>query len=101
MVYAKGGLGFANVSYHWSDPDPAYSAWADGTKTIYGGVFGGGIEYQVSPLISLKLEYLRLAFNYTHTLDVQNYCCNYQQQIHVGAVDTIKVGANFHFAASR
>ena len=97
MVYAKGGIGFANVSYQWADP--AYSAFASDTKTIYGGAFGGGVEYKVSQLVSLKLEYMHLAFNDTNTLTVQNYCCNYQQQVRVGGVDTIKFGANIHFSA--
>ena len=98
MVYAKGGVGFVQVNYQWSDP--RYAAWAGNAKTTYGGVYGAGVEYQISPLVSVKLEYMRLAFSDTSILNVQGYCCNYQQQVQISPIDTIKVGVNFLFGAS-
>jgi len=95
MIYAKGGLSVAQINYKWVDP--TYSAWASNTKTTTSGVFGAGVEYQISPQISLKAEYLRVALSGTNILIVQNYAGGYVQRVRIGGADTFTVGANFRF----
>ena len=65
-------------------------------RTLSGPVFGGGIEYAVSPAVSLKAEHMRLDIGERTLMDVIGYPGGYQQAIDVGPIDTIKIGINFH-----
>jgi outer membrane immunogenic protein len=94
LVYGKAGWGWLDADIEWSDP--VYSASAKQDKTLSGAVFGGGIEYAISPAMSVKAEYMRLDFADTTVLDVKGYCCGFQQPIEVGPIDTFRVGLNIH-----
>lgn len=99
LVYGKAGWGWIDTEFKWSDP--AYSAHASNDETLDGAVYGGGIEYAFSPKVSIKAEYLRFDVSDTAVLDVQGYCCGYQQLIEVDDIDTFKIGINFHFDGDR
>jgi len=95
LMYGKAGWGFVNADLNWSDEE--YGARADGSATMDGAVYGGGIEYAFMPNMSVKFEYLRFHLDATETLDVKNYSGDYKQTIGIDNVDTFKIGLNFQF----
>ena len=98
LIYGKAGWGAMDTHMSWADP--VYSGTAEGNKTLSGAVFGGGLEYALSPAISLKAEYMRLNLGGSKLLDVVGYPGGYQQRIKLDSVDTFRVGVNFYFNAS-
>ena len=99
LLYGKAGWGWVDTDFDWSDP--VYSAHASAHETLEGAVFGGGLEYLLSPRLSVKAEYLRFNVSDSKVLDVQGYCCGYQQPIEVDDIDTFKLGINIHLQADR
>ena len=99
LIYGKAGWGVMDTHFSWADP--VYSATAKGDKTLSGAVFGGGIEYALSPAISLKAEYMRLDLGGSALLDVTGYPGGYQQRIDLDSIDTFRAGVNFNFNASQ
>jgi outer membrane immunogenic protein len=98
LIYGKAGWGAMNTHMSWADP--VYSSTAGGNKTLSGAVFGGGIEYALTPAVSLKAEYMRLNLGGSKLLNVIGYCCGYQQRIGLDAINTFRVGVNFYLNAS-
>jgi outer membrane immunogenic protein len=99
LIYGKAGWGAMDAHMSWADP--VYSSTASGHKTLSGAVFGGGIEYALSPAISLKAEYMNLDLGGSKLLNVIGYPGGYQQRIKLDSIDTFRVGVNFYFNASK
>jgi outer membrane immunogenic protein len=119
LLYAKGGFAFLNASLHlresvygnWGSSSPCLG-WGycdfgqDRSTTLTGWTVGGGLEWKVSPLWSIKVEYLHFDFG-----NFNNNCCNdwfSQQSWNVNnnwdnhanlTVDTVKLGFNYFWNA--
>jgi outer membrane immunogenic protein len=119
LLYAKGGFAFLNASLHlresvygnWGATSPCLG-WGycefgqDRSTTLTGWTVGGGLEWKVSPLWSIKVEYLHFDFG-----NFNNNCCNdwfSQQSWNVNnnwdnhanlTVDTVKLGFNYFWNA--
>lgn len=59
LPYLTGGLAVGSLHGHEGDT-PAGGAVGDGTKTVTGWTFGGGIEAMICPNWSIKAEYLHV-----------------------------------------
>lgn len=98
LVYGKGGFAYYDGQALQKTTNPGFVSY--GTSTFAGWVAGGGIEYAVSPVLSLKVEYLHFDFgkrggNQTSiTDDPVGYV--YTNSTDVTA-DTVKVGVNYRF----
>ena len=99
LLYGKAGYGAMDTDINWVDP--VYSAYAHQNETLSGAVFGGGIEYAISSVVSVKAEYMRLDFGGTTVLDVKGYPGGYQQGIDIEPIDTFKVGVDFRLNSLR
>ena len=121
LLYAKGGFAFLNASLHqkesvygiWDSSSPCLGlGWCDfnhdHSATLTGWTVGGGLEWKVSPLWSIKVEYLHFDFG-----NFNDNCCNdwFSQQDwgsksvnnnfdnHANLqVDTVKLGFNYFWS---
>jgi outer membrane immunogenic protein len=119
MIYAKGGFAWLNADlrlkesiYTHHDTMCGAAGWCDFSNdhndTLTGWTVGGGIEWKVSPMWSIKAEYLHFEFD-----NFNNNCCNdwYTQQTwdngwkgnnfdnHANLqVDTVKLGFNYFWS---
>lgn len=92
LLYGKAGWGWVDADIRWSDP--AYNAYASASETLDGAVYGGGVEFALSPRLTLKAEYLRFDIGDSTLLPVHGFCCNYTQVVEIEDIDTFKVGVN-------
>jgi outer membrane immunogenic protein len=87
LLYATGGLAFADVDY--SVVGPAGALRTDGIKTGY--ALGGGIEWAFAPRWSLKSEYLYVNLG-DETVSDGTYASRTGTDFH-----TARLGLNYHF----
>lgn len=92
LVYGKGGYAFYNGKI-WVN-DTAATAW-NSANSLNGWTAGGGIEYQVSPAWSVKVEYQYFDFG-TQRLTVDS-TDRYDNAL---TVNTVKAGINYHLGAA-
>ena len=96
LLYATGGVGYANVRY--STLTVAGGFPAAGTTGVYtadrwGYAIGAGLEYSFAPNWSAKLEYMHYGFD-----DITSPGGTVGPPIALGLrVDTVKAGVNYHF----
>ena len=108
LVYAKGGVGFANVHSSFIDactvaPCGPGLLTATGSSNQAFWVAGGGVEYAFNPAWSIKGEYLFLGLHKTYavcgpgggTAAGSTFCGNQS----VDGIHTFKVGVNYHFSS--
>jgi opacity protein-like surface antigen len=95
LLYGKAGWSFVSADIDWDDE--YYASVASNDEVLSGAVFGGGIEYAVSSNISLKLEYMRFDVGDRNQMDVKGYCCDYEQDVEIEDIDSLKFGINVHF----
>lgn len=106
LVYAKGGVGFANVNSTIVDACNTGACGggllnASGSSKQAFWVAGGGLEYALNPAWSIKGEYLFLGLNTTYsvcgpgaaTAAGSTFCGNHN----VDGIHTFKLGVNYHF----
>ena len=116
MLYVKGGFAFLNADLSMDESIMDKSGvmcgtvgWCDfkhsSNNTIDGYTIGGGLEWKVSPLWSIKVEYLHFDFS-----NFNNNCCNdwiSQQGWGVNnnfdhhadlQIDTVKLGVNYFWS---
>jgi outer membrane immunogenic protein len=95
MAYGKVGWGAVRSNIDWADN--LFAATAHAGVTASGLVYGGGVEYALTDSISAKIEYLRFDVDRTKILDIQGFCCGFQQMVRLDSVDTVKFGLNLRF----
>ena len=116
LLYAKGGFAWLNADLRMKESILTSSStmcgaagWCDFNNdhnaTLTGWTVGGGVEWKVSPLWSIKAEYLHFEFD-----NFNNNCCNdwiSQQSWGVNnnfnnnaklQVDTVKLGFNYFWS---
>ena len=116
LVYAKGGFAWLNADLRLRESIKdnfgmigCGTDWCDSSNnhntTLTGWTVGGGVEWKVSPLWSIKAEYLHFEFD-----NFNNNCCNdfISQQdwgVHNNfdnhanlQVDTVKLGFNYFWS---
>ena len=84
LLYAKGGFAFLNATLHMKESiydsfgmtELRFRGWCDFSQdhstTLTGWTVGGGLEWKVSPMWSIKVEYLHFDFGNFNN----NNCCN-------------------------
>jgi opacity protein-like surface antigen len=104
LIYTKAGWGGVSVKYNFVDkPDGPYAS-QEMSDLLNGPVYGFGLEYALSPNISVKTEYMRFdvadvvafshaRFNTRFGLTGSN---QYVNPIEMDAIDTLKFGLNVH-----
>jgi len=60
LIYAKGGYAFFDGEARQTTTKPGYAT--TGTDTFNGWTLGGGVEYLITPNVSIKAEYLHFDF---------------------------------------
>ncbi len=101
LIYGKGGFAFYDGAAAQTTTNPGYSSQA--TDTFTGWTAGGGIEYLITPNISIKAEYLHFGFgeqdgSHTALVDDSPTPKGYVFQNHTKLdADSVKVGVAYHF----
>lgn len=98
MVYGKGGYAYFGGSAKQTTTNPGYVT--TGTGSWNGYTYGGGLEYALSPGVSVKLEYLRYDFGSRGGMQTSvgdppigyHYLNNTSLRF-----DTVRVGVGTHF----
>jgi outer membrane immunogenic protein len=96
LLYAKGGLAIADIDQSAGDldfggvVDP--SDLASFSKTLFGYVVGGGIEFAVSDSLSTFVEYNYSDFEDTSVISLDEDNVSFSNSMNV-----VKAGINFHF----
>lgn len=106
LVYAKGGVGIANISSSVIDACNTGACGgglltANYSSTQAFWVAGGGLEYAFNPSWSVKGEYLYLGIDKTYAVcgagaaaaAGSTFCSNHN----IEGIHTAKVGLNYHF----
>lgn len=106
LVYAKGGVGFANINSSVIDVCNTGACGGGLLTTNYSSnqafwVAGGGLEYGVTNTWSVKGEYLFLGIDKTYAVcgpgaaaaAGSTFCSNHN----IEGIHTFKVGLNYHF----
>ena len=119
LLYAKGGFAFLNATLH--QKESIYDSFGlmgcgtlwcdfgqDRSATLTGWTVGGGLEWKVSPLWSIKVEYLHFDFgnfngNCCNDWFAQNHpewnvVSNFDNHANL-TVDTVKLGFNYFWNA--
>ena len=98
LIYAKGGWGFVDVDVNYIDADPAGITLVSGTQkseTLSGAVYGAGVEWAISSIVSLKVEYLHFDVSDTVTVNATDSGGTARRFAHdIDDIDTVKVGIN-------
>lgn len=104
LVYAKGGAGFGHAAANVLDYSTTALGYGAGVAGhVYGGwAYGGGVEWMLSPHLSLKVEYLHFDLG-KHQASVQGLAygapiaaaTSYFVQTHLKQ-DVVKLGLNLH-----
>ena len=101
LIYAKGGWGFVDVDVSFIDPDPIGAVLVSGTsasETLNGAVYGAGVEWAISRMLSLKVEYLHFDVGDTVTVNAVQAGGAQRRFAHdIDDIDTVKVGINVRF----
>jgi outer membrane immunogenic protein len=84
LVYATAGLGFGESAVD-------VGGFSD-DKAVFGGVYGGGVEYVLGDNWSVKAEYLRAEFN-DDTYNIGGTPVSGD----VGSIDIARAGINYKF----
>jgi len=97
LLYATGGLGYANSRYSALSvatglPGGASNGFYSGYR--WGYTIGAGIEYGFAPNWSAKLEYLHYGFD---AVDAPRLTINVVEIGTTLRVDTVKAGINYRF----
>jgi opacity protein-like surface antigen len=104
LFYAKGGWAYLGTGNGFTNAGYSYNGEAWNNGSLDGWVVGGGIEYMWSPNWSVKAEYLHFDFgkkSVDNAYTTGNKWCytDYAETFSRDfAVDTFKVGINYHFA---
>ncbi len=105
LIYGKGGFAFYDGEGLQATTKPYYDKSGTGTFTGFG--IGGGLEYAISPGISIKVEYIHLSFGDQdgsqtkardggETDDGTKIGDTFHNSTSLSA-DTVKAGVAFHF----
>lgn len=101
LIYLKGGWGFVDVDVNFIDNDPTGLTLVSGTKkgeTLSGAVYGAGVEWAISSMLSLKVEYLHMDVGDTVTVNAIDNGGTARRFAHdIDDIDTVKVGINVRF----
>jgi len=93
LAYAKGGFAFLDASANLAETHLLLQT--NNTSTFTGWTAGGGVEYAITPAWSVKAEYLHFEFGNEEVS--WTYVDGHFPWTHELAVDTFKVGFNWHF----
>ena len=89
LIYAKGGFALFTGNVRVTD---ALDGINQDSGTFTGWTIGGGVEYQLTPNLSLKVEYQYL------DLDNENFSCCFSSSGHLDdniSSNMVKVGVNY------
>ncbi len=89
LLYAKGGLGIADLDYTHSS--------STGQNTAYGFTLGGGAEYAFTPNLSGRVDYTYFGFNADTTTLYQANGAAQTMVKHDPDAHVVTVGLNYHF----
>lgn len=90
LLYGTGGGAFSNLRHHWSDGDGLTATFDLNT----GWTAGGGIEWMVSPNISLNTRALFVDFGSSSAAPVDG---GQEAAVHVSSSQVIwTIGLNYH-----
>ena len=95
LLFAKGGVAFAQVTNEAADIDAVGIDSSDLTrfeKTLPGYSVGCGLEYAITDICTVKAEYLYMDFGTTLSSNADGETWRHQNQLH-----TVKMGLHFHF----
>jgi outer membrane immunogenic protein len=93
LFYAKGGFAFAQIDTFAADIDNSalYEGSVIDTSDVETGwALGGGIEYAITPQVSLKAEYLYMDFGSSNAVSPDGDIYKTDHALH-----TVKLGVNF------
>jgi outer membrane immunogenic protein len=92
LVYATGGWSAANVSGNVANFGSTPNLLINESHYLNGYAVGAGVEYSITPRVSVKAEYL---FN---SLSPNSYFAGTPSTIHAGVdYSTLRAGVNYHF----
>ena len=98
FIYLKGGWAVADVSTTAADLDNGQiyqGSYTESDKSEKGWVIGGGVEYALSTLISLKAEYQYFDFGSERSTSSDGDVYKHDVDMH-----SVRVGVNFHLPGS-
>lgn len=119
LFYVKGGPAFLNVDVDTSYVgDNGFTRWQpnnhshfgfDQSETMWGWTVGAGVEYALSPSLSLKAEYqhfdfgtMELDYNGSHAFNGNIGVSTLNGEAEISpTVDAISVGVNYHVGGDR
>jgi outer membrane immunogenic protein len=96
LIYAKGGLAFAQIETFASDIDLGFLYAGSTTRDSgveTGWALGGGIEYAITDSVSLKAEYLYMDFGSSESRSSDGDVYEHEHSLH-----TAKVGLNIRLS---
>jgi outer membrane immunogenic protein len=105
LIYGKAGWGWVGTNVSFTDSDPIGATLVSGTSakaTLDGAVWGGGVEYALNSMFSLKVEYLHIDIGdtITHTAGIGGGgTARFAHDIR--DIDTVKFGFNVKFGGDR
>lgn len=101
LIYATGGLAWGNVDSHVRvdfDDDGVTDVSGGDSETRMGWTLGGGLEYKVSQVVSVKAEYLYVDLGDENVINRDFFDdtlrANADNDV---SFHTIRAGLNFHF----
>jgi outer membrane immunogenic protein len=102
LFYGKGGFAFYSGQANQVTTKPGYTP--TGTGTFTGWTLGGGVEHQVTPTMTVKVEYLHFDFGtqggYQTNIGDTSSPANFQFMNETSLkADSVKIGLNWHFGA--
>ncbi len=102
LIYATGGLAYANINTKVNLAIPYYSATnvLSSNQTETGWVAGGGIEYLFAPSWSLKVEYQYIDLGNQTISNVDNNGYVTDRMPFDNAFHTVRAGINYHVNSS-
>jgi opacity protein-like surface antigen len=92
LIYATGGVGWG---FFRGFVNSGTSIQSPTSKTVTGGVIGGGIEWKYNPNLSFRLEGFDYLFNKTWGQDSDTPFS--QNSVSVRNVGVIRFGASYYF----
>jgi outer membrane immunogenic protein len=98
LVYGTGGAAYGDVEVSTNYSEPGFSEGSSFSDTRWGWTIGAGLEYGITPNITLKTEYLYVDLGSIHEDGVfnalDNVTGNFDNDV---AFHTLKVGLNYKF----
>lgn len=99
LFYAKGGVAFFDGESRFSTNSVYYKSH-DTTDTFLGWTVGGGVEYALSPSVSVKAEYQYFDFGNEGFTMQSSYCpkpvARFDEDL---SMHTVKAGLNVHLGS--